>query len=96
MVFVADSQIDRMEANIETLEELERHLQRYGSMLSSLLGVIQYNKRDLPNIVPTGMLEARLNQHHVPYVEAIGVKWGGVIETLATLLQMLVPPIEEE
>lgn len=96
VIFVADSQIARMEANVEMMEELELHLQSYGSTLSSLPWVIQYNKRDLLNILSVEMLEVRLNQDHVPYVEAISVKGVGVIETLTTLLQLLVPTIKEE
>ncbi|NOY65531.1 MAG: gliding-motility protein MglA, partial [Nitrospirae bacterium] len=66
VVFVADSQIERMDANIESLEDLRINLAEYGYELDRLPFVIQYNKRDLPNIVPVGELQKILNPDNVP------------------------------
>ncbi len=82
VVFVADSQIERMDANIESLEDLRINLAEYGYELDRLPFVIQYNKRDLPNIVPVGELQKILNPDNVPSYEAIASQGMGVFETL--------------
>lgn len=82
VVFVADSQIERMDANIESLEDLRINLAEYGYELDRLPFVIQYNKRDLPNIVPLGELQKILNPDSVPSYEAIAPQGVGVFETL--------------
>ena len=70
VVFVADSQIERMEANIESLENLRTNLTEQGYDLDKLPYVIQYNKRDLPNAAPLDELRRALNPHAVPDFEA--------------------------
>ncbi len=61
VVFVADSQIDRMEANIESMQNLYDNMAEHGYDLTTLPFVIQYNKRDLPNAAPLPELQAALN-----------------------------------
>src|SRR5512140_2543066 len=61
IVFVADSQLERMEANQEAMQNLYENMQEYGYGLSTMPFVIQYNKRDLPNAAPLGELQAALN-----------------------------------
>jgi signal recognition particle receptor subunit beta len=61
IVFVADSQLDRMEANLESMQNLYDNMAEYGYDLTRLPFVIQYNKRDLPNAAPLGELQASLN-----------------------------------
>jgi signal recognition particle receptor subunit beta len=61
VVFVADSQIDRMEANIESMQNLYDNLREYGYDLTRLPFVIQYNKRDLPTAAPIAELQEALN-----------------------------------
>ncbi len=89
VVFVADSQIDRMEANIESLEDLKINLSEQGYDLEKLPFVIQYNKRDLPNIVPVDELNKVLNPNGVPYFEAVATQGTGVFETLKGIAKLV-------
>ncbi len=82
IIFVADSQIERLESNVESLENLETNLGEQGLSLQTVPFVLQYNKRDLPNIVPVEALQAALNPRHVPWFEACAPKGLGVFETL--------------
>jgi signal recognition particle receptor subunit beta len=69
VVFVADSQIERMEANLESMQNLYDNMAEYGYDLTKIPFVVQYNKRDLPNAAPVGELQAALNpgwEHHEP------------------------------
>ena len=61
VVFVADSQIERMEANLESMQNLYDNMAEYGYDLTKIPFVIQYNKRDLPNAAPVADLQAALN-----------------------------------
>ena len=82
LVFVADSQVERMEANIESLQGLEKNLLDQGYDLSKVPLVMQWNKRDLPNIVPVEDLQVQLNKRNNPAFEAIASQGHGVFETL--------------
>lgn len=82
VVFVADSQIERMEANIESLEDLKINLAEQGYALEKLPYTIQYNKRDLPNVAPVSELEKLLNTNNTPYIEGVATTGVGVFETL--------------
>lgn len=82
IIFVADSQVEKMEANIESLKDLEKNLIEQGHDIEKLPVVLQWNKRDLPNIVAREELEKRLNKWDVPSFEAAAVKGDGVFETL--------------
>ena len=91
VVFVADSQVDRLDANIESLESLKRNLLEHGEDLDSLPFVIQYNKRDLPTAVDFNYLEERLNPKGAPSFEAVATTGEGVFNTLkAVAKQVLV------
>jgi len=89
IVFVADSQIERLEANIESMENLRVNLAYYGYSLDKIPYVIQYNKRDLPNIVPVGELRTILNPNRVPDFEAIATTGVGVFETLKAIIKLV-------
>lgn len=82
LVFVADSQVERMEANLESLQGLEKNLLEQGYDLSKVPLVMQWNKRDLPNIVPVEDMERQLNKRKNPSFEAIAAQGQGVFETL--------------
>jgi mutual gliding-motility protein MglA len=82
LVFVADSQVERMEANIESFTGLERNLSEQGYDISKMPMVMQWNKRDLPNIVPAEDLEFQLNKRKNPSFEAVATNGTGVFETL--------------
>jgi signal recognition particle receptor subunit beta len=70
VVFVADSQPDKLDENIESLMNLQENLEEYGYNLDEMPLVIQYNKRDLPGVMSVAQLEERLNPKGWPYYEA--------------------------
>jgi mutual gliding-motility protein MglA len=82
VVFVADSQIERMEANIESLDNLKVNLKEQGYSLEKIPYVVQYNKRDLPNAAPLAELRRLLNSQGAPEFEACASTGQGVFETL--------------
>src|SRR5262247_2620185 len=84
VVFVADSQIERMEANIESLENLIANLQSQGYELTKIPYILQLNKRDLPNVVPVDEMKKQLARKNPPEptFEACAAKGTGVFETL--------------
>lgn len=96
IVFVVDSQVERMEANIESFEQLERALERQGYDLHRLPLVFQYNKRDLPDAIGLGELEATFNAMHLPYQEAVAKKGLGVMETLQAISQHIIRDLKGE
>jgi signal recognition particle receptor subunit beta len=85
VVFVADSQIERMEANIESLENLGINLREQGYELAKIPYVVQYNKRDLPNAAPLDEMQRLLNASKVPEFEACATTGQGVFETLKSV-----------
>lgn len=90
VVFVADSQAERMEANIESFESLEKSLEQQGYDIGKLPLVLQYNKRDLPEVVSVQELEATFNPTHRPYFEAVANRGLGVMETLQSISQAVI------
>jgi hypothetical protein len=82
VVFVADSQIERMEANVESLDNLRINLADQGYDLDKLPTVVQHNKRDLPNAAPLAEMKRLLNPNGVPDFEACATVGKGVFETL--------------
>ncbi|GAB4421047.1 MAG: GTPase domain-containing protein [Thermodesulfovibrionales bacterium] len=89
VVFVADSQIERMEANMESLEDLRINLSEQGYDLEKIPFIIQYNKRDLPNIAPIEEMNSILNPNSVPFFEAVAVTGHGVFETLKNVAKQV-------
>ncbi len=82
VVFVADSQVERMEANIESLDNLRVNLGEQGYDLAKVPYIVQYNKRDLPNAAPLDEMRRLLNPGGVPDFEACATVGTGVFETL--------------
>lgn len=82
VVFVADSQIERMEANLESMDNLHLNLKEQGLSLEKLPFVVQYNKRDLPNAAPLEEMRKLLNPGGAPDFEAMAHTGVGVFETL--------------
>jgi hypothetical protein len=82
VVFVADSQIERMEANLESMDNLRANLREQGLDLATLPFVIQYNKRDLPNAAPLDEMRRLLNPGGAVDFEASATVGKGVFETL--------------
>lgn len=89
VVFVADSQIERMDSNIESLEDLGINLTEQGYQLEKLPFAMQYNKRDLPNVIPVADLDKVLNLRRVPGFEAVAVTGKGVFETLKAVARQV-------
>jgi signal recognition particle receptor subunit beta len=85
VIFVADSQIERMEANIESLDNLRTNLAEQGYELAKLPYIMQYNKRDLPNAAPLEEMQRLLNPGGIPELEACATVGTGVFETLKTV-----------
>ena len=82
IVFVADSQTARYDANIESLYNLHDNLDEYKLKIEDIPFVIQYNKRDMPNIITMEDLEQELNPEGFPCYEAVAVQGDGVFDTL--------------
>lgn len=89
VVFVADSQIERMEANIESLEDLKINLAEQGYELEKLPFTIQHNKRDLPNVAPVDEMNSLLNPDGIPHFEAVAMTGKGVFETLKNVAKQV-------
>lgn len=89
VVFVADSQEERFDANLESLENLRYNLQEQGYELDNLPYVIQYNKRDLPDVMPVEELRRELNTTNVPDFEASALTGEGVFETLKAIAKLI-------
>jgi mutual gliding-motility protein MglA len=90
VVFVADSQVERLDANVESMHNLYDNLAEYGLNLRKLPFVIQYNKRDLPNICSVRELEENLNPDGVPHFEAVGSRGVGVFDTLKAVSKLVI------
>ena len=94
VVFVADSQVERMEANIESLENLRLNLTEQGYDLDKLPYVVQYNKRDLPNAAPLDQLREVLNPTKVPDFEACATSGAGVFDTLKAVAKAVLTELK--
>jgi len=89
VVFVADSQIERMEANIESLENLKINLKEHGYDYNTIPLVIQYNKRDLRNAAPVEELKKILNPDNRPEYEGVAFSGQGVFDTLKAVAKLV-------
>jgi len=94
IVFVVDSQEERMEANIESFESLEKTLDAQGYDINRIPLVLQYNKRDMSGVVPVRELEATFNPMGRPWREATASRGKGVMETLQTIGQLVVQDLK--
>lgn len=95
VVFVADSQEERMDANVESLYNLEENLQAQGYDLMKLPYVLQLNKRDLPNIIPADELAAELRRKEEPVVEAVAASGDGVFDTLKAVAKQVLTELRK-
>ena len=89
IVFVADSQAARMEANLESLRNLDLNLKEQGYDLRTIPYVLQFNKRDLPTAMPTEAMKRQLHFKEEPVFEAVASNGTGVFETLKTIAKMV-------
>lgn len=90
LIFVADSQVERMEANVESMDNLRKNLQEQGYNLDALPFVVQYNKRDLENVASVDELNRALNPKGVPFFEASAPTGKGVFETLKEIAKQVI------
>ncbi len=94
VIFVADSQEARFEANIESLDNLRQNLDEQGYNLDKLPYVVQYNKRDLPNSAPLDELKKLLNPTNVPEYEAVATTGVGVFDTLKAVAKLVLTELK--
>ena len=95
VVFVADSQEERMDANIESLYNLEENMQSQGYDLAQVPYVLQFNKRDLPNVCSIEELTAELQRKGEPTYEAVASKGIGVFDTLKAIAKQVLTELRK-
>jgi hypothetical protein len=89
VIFVADSQVERMDANVEAIENLETNLKTQGYDLAAIPYVLQLNKRDLPNVASVDEMKKLLAKKNEPIFEAVAAKGPGVFETLKGVAKLV-------
>lgn len=90
VVFVADSQAERMEENLQAMDNLKTNLDQQGYNIREIPLVIQYNKRDLPNALPVAELRNSLNKYNAPDFEGTASEGQGVFESLKTVSKSII------
>lgn len=96
VVFVADSQKTKMNDNLASLQNLEENLKEHDMELSKIPFILQYNKRDLPNICSIEEMNAALNKYNNPYHEAVAFKGTGVFETLKAIASAVLKKVSTD
>jgi mutual gliding-motility protein MglA len=94
IVFVADSQEQRMDANVEALDNLMSNLQEHGYDFNKIPYVLQLNKRDLPNILSPEALNKELRKKNEAVVEAVAFQGVGVFETLKEIARQVLTELK--
>ena len=89
VIFVADSQVERMDANAEAIENLQNNLKAQGYDLTTMSYVLQLNKRDLPNVASVDEMVRLLRRKGEPTFEAVAAKGIGVFETLKGIAKLV-------
>ena len=95
VVFVADSQEERMDANTEALDNLQENLKEHGYDFTRIPYVLQLNKRDLPNAMPVDTLKRELWKKDEPVVEAVAFQGQGVFETLKAVAKLVLVELKQ-
>ena len=95
VVFVADSQEERMDANSEALENLQENLKEHGYDFNRIPYVLQLNKRDLPNAMPVDTLKKELLKKEEPVIEAVAFQGVGVFETLKAVAKLVLVELKQ-
>ena len=95
LIFVADSQIPLLDANLENFDGLRRNCLQHDIDLNKIPLVFQYNKRDLNYLIPVETFNNLLNPHRAPWVEAVAVNGVGVFESLREIAKLTVPLVRE-
>jgi len=89
LVFVADSQRDRFEANIESINDMLENMREYKISFETMPYILQLNKRDLPNVMPAGEMIRELRKKGEPVLEAVAIKGVGVVDTLKAISRLI-------
>ena len=95
VVFVADSQEERMDANFEALENLQENLQDHNYDFLKVPYILQLNKRDLPSALPVDQLKQALSKKDEPTLEAVAYKGVGVFETLKEVARLVLAELKK-
>lgn len=96
IVFVADSQVEKMESNIDSLRDLEQNLFEQGYDISTIPMVFQWNKRDLPNVMPTEEMDMRLNKWSCEAFPGMAIEGQGVFECLKAVTKKVLVNIKRD
>jgi signal recognition particle receptor subunit beta len=96
VVFVADSQAARMDANVESLRNLDKNLKEHGFDLATIPYVLQFNKRDLPTAIPAEEMYRLLNIKGEPTFEATAPTGVGVFETLKAIAKLVLLELKKK
>ena len=96
VVFVADSQEARMEANVESLQNLEKNLKEQGYELKTVPYALQFNKRDLPTALPADEMYRQLNFKGEPTFEAVAMNGTGVFDTLKAVAKLVLTELKKK
>jgi len=95
VVFVADSQEERLDANLETLDNLREHLKDHNLNFDTIPYVLQLNKRDLPKVLPVDELQKQLSVKGEPSMEAVAVTGQGVFDTLKEVAKLVLADLKK-
>ena len=95
VVFVADSQEERLDANFETMENLQEHLNEHNLNFATIPYVLQLNKRDLPNAMPVPQLTRQLRKKGEPVLESVAIQGMGVFETLKEVAKLVLAELKK-
>ncbi len=95
VVFVADSQEERLDANLETLDNLREHLKDHNLDFNTIPYVLQLNKRDLPNILSVEQLQKNLLVKGEPTQEAVAITGQGVFDTLKDVAKLVLAELKK-
>ena len=96
VVFVADSQTERFEANLESLQDMLENLRDYKIEFATIPYVLQLNKRDLPNVTPANELISILRKKEEPVLEAVAYKGDGVVDTLKAISKLIMSEVKNK
>jgi signal recognition particle receptor subunit beta len=96
VVFVADSAVDRLEYNLESWQDMKTQLGELDIPFINLPLVVQFNKRDLPNVMLTNTLQSMLRINGIPTYEAIATQGQGVFDTLKAIVNRVVIQVQKE
>lgn len=96
LVFVADSQTERFEANIESIQDMLENLNDYKLDFAVIPYILQLNKRDLPNVTPANELIAALRKKNEPVIEGVASRGDGVVETLKAISKLIMIEVKNK